>query len=88
MLRADPAAVQMGASKEVCGAPAVAATLSGRAQAAQPALVDGAAGAVWAPGGRPRVVFAFTIAREKIVAIDILANPTRLRQFDLLIRSD
>ncbi len=53
VLRADPAAVQEGAAKEVRGAPAVADTFSGRARLAQPALVDGAAGAVWDPGGRP-----------------------------------
>jgi RNA polymerase sigma factor (sigma-70 family) len=83
VLRADRAAVQAGASSEVRGAAAVAKTFSGRARAAQPALVNGAAGAVWAPGGRPRVVFGFTIMRGKIVEIDILADPERLRQLDL-----
>jgi RNA polymerase sigma-70 factor, ECF subfamily len=68
--------VQAGASSEVRGAPAVAETFSGRARFAQPALVDGAVGAVWAPGGRPRVVFGFTIMGGKIVAIDILADPS------------
>ena len=43
------------------------------------------AGLVWAAGGRPRVVFAFTIARGKIVAIDLLADPERLRQLDLTV---
>src|SRR5437660_9139515 len=61
VLRADRAAVQAGASREVRGAVAVADTFSGRARFAQPALVNGAAGAVWAPRGRPRVVFGFTI---------------------------
>jgi RNA polymerase sigma-70 factor (ECF subfamily) len=40
---------------------------------------------VWAPGGRPRVVFGFTITRGKIVAIDVLADPERLRQLDLAV---
>jgi RNA polymerase sigma-70 factor (ECF subfamily) len=88
VLRADPAAVQTGASTEVRGAPAVADTFSGRARAAQPALVNGTAGAVWAPGGTPRVVFGFTITRGKIVAIDILADPERLRHIDLAILDD
>src|SRR2546422_323980 len=61
VLRADHAALQLGASSEVRGAPAVAGTFSGRARVAQPALVNGAAGAVWAPGGQPRVVFGFTL---------------------------
>lgn len=38
---------------------------------------------MWAPGGQPRVAFAFTIARGKIVSIDILADPERLGQLDL-----
>src|SRR5438132_10658199 len=42
LLRADPAAVNAGATREVRGAPAVAGTFSGRARFAQPALVDGA----------------------------------------------
>src|SRR3989441_2176922 len=54
VLRADPTAVQMGAAEEVHGAAAVAETFSGRARAAQPALVNGEAGLVWAPGGAPR----------------------------------
>jgi RNA polymerase sigma-70 factor (ECF subfamily) len=88
VLRADRAAVQAGATGEVRGAAAVAATFSGRARFAQPALVNGAAGAVWAPGGRPRVVFGFTITRGKIVAIDLLADPERLSQLDLAVLSD
>src|SRR3989475_12828581 len=55
VLRADPAAVRAGASREVGGAAAVADTFKGRARAAQPALVNRAVGLVWAPGGRPRV---------------------------------
>ena len=85
VLRADSVAVPMGASSEVRGAAAVAETLSGRARAAQPALVNGAAGLVWAAGGQPRVVFEFTITRGKIVAIDLVADPERLRQLDLAI---
>ncbi len=85
VLRADGAAVQVGAAREVRGARAVAETFAGRARVAQPALVDGAPGAVWAPGGQPRVVFAFTITGGKIVAIEILADRTRLDRLDLAI---
>jgi RNA polymerase sigma factor (sigma-70 family) len=83
VLRADPAAVQAGAAAEVHGAREVAGTFSGRARFARPALVDGAAGAVWAPGGQPRVVFGFTVADGRIVEIELLADPERLRQLDL-----
>ncbi len=88
VLRADGAAVHMGAAKEVRGAAAVAGTFSGRARFAQPALVNGAVGAVWAPRGRPRVVFGFTMTRGKIVAIDILADPARLRELELAVLND
>jgi len=88
VLRADSAAVRAGASREVRGAAAVADTFSGRARAAQPALLNGAVGAVWAPRGRPRVVFGFTIKRGKIVEIELVADPARLRQLDLALLDD
>lgn len=88
VLRADHAPARAGASSEVRGAPAVAGTFAGRASAAQPALVNGAAGAVSAPGGKPRVVFGYTITGGKIVAIDLLANSARLRELDLVILGD
>jgi RNA polymerase sigma factor (sigma-70 family) len=88
VLRADRAAVQIGASREVRGAAAVAETFSGRARGAQPALVNGAIGLVWAPRGRPRVVFGFTITRGKIVGIDLVADPDRLRQLELTVLDD
>ena len=82
VLRADAAAVQVGAPAELRGADAVADTFSGRARVARLALVNGAVEAVWAPGGRPRVVFGFTIAGGKIVAIDLLAD---LEQLDVVV---
>lgn len=98
VLRADQVAVHASVAAQGAGAPqlvpemrgaaAVATTFTGRARATQPALVNGAAGAVWSPNGTPQVVFGFTIARGKIVAIDILADPTRLRQLALTILDD
>ena len=88
VLRADRAAVHAGASGEVRGAAAVAKQFSGRARFAQPALVNGAVGAVWALRGRPHVVFGFTITRGKIVAIDLVAEPERLRQLNLAVLDD
>jgi hypothetical protein len=77
--------VVRGAPRVVRGAAAVADTFSGRARFARPALVNGAAGLVWAPGGRPRVVFGFTITHAKIVEIDPVADPARLSQLDLAL---
>ena len=82
VLRADRAAVASGADEEVRGAAAVAETFSGRARAARPALIDGEVGLVWAQHGEPRVVFDFTIEDGRIVAIDLVADPDRLRNLD------
>jgi RNA polymerase sigma factor (sigma-70 family) len=85
VLRADHATVQVGATAEVSGAQAVAQQFAGRARAAQLALINGAVGAVWAVGGQPRVVLSFTLAHEKIIAIDLIADPASLQQFALTI---
>ena len=85
VLRADSVAVSVGASSEIRGAAAVAQQFSGRARVARPALVNGAVGAVWIQGGEPRVVFAFTITNGKIIAVDLMADPERLGQLDLVV---
>ena len=86
VLRADTATVQGGAAASVVrGAAAVAETFAGRARAAKPALVNGAAGLVWAPGGRPRVVFDFTIAGGKVVEIGLISDEERLRTLDVVV---
>ena len=50
---------------------------------ARPALVNSAAGVVAAPRGRPFSVLGFTVSGGRIVEIDILADPERLRRLDL-----
>ena len=85
VLRADDAAVRTGAERETRGAAAVAGTFVGRARAARLALVDGTVGAVWSPGGQPRVLFGFRIVDGRIVAIDLIADPERLREVEVTI---
>ena len=73
---------------EVRGAEAVASRAMRFAKLApfvRPALVNGAAGAVVAPGGRPFAVMGFTVSRGRIVEIDALADPERLARLDLTI---
>jgi len=82
VVRADRAAVQAGASEEVRGADAVAGTFSGRARAARPALVGGAVGLVWTQQGQARMVFDFTIADGKVVEIELIADPERIRELE------
>jgi RNA polymerase sigma factor (sigma-70 family) len=84
VLRADNGAA--GASRLVRGNRAVAnqaLTYSRLAPFSRLALVNGAAGAVTAPGGVPRAIMGFTVAGGKIVEIDILADPERLGRLDL-----
>jgi len=85
VLRADDAAVAVGADREVRGADAVAQTFVGRAQAAKPALVDGSPALVWSQGGRPRMVFQFTVADDKVVGIEMVADAERLEHFDVVL---
>jgi RNA polymerase sigma-70 factor (ECF subfamily) len=85
VLRSDGAAVQAGAPGELRGAAEVAGTFAGRARVAQPALVDGAVGLVWAPGGRPRVVFDLTITGGRITAIELVADSERLDRLDIVV---
>jgi RNA polymerase sigma factor (sigma-70 family) len=85
VLRADRGPVS-GASREVRGARAVAASALGFAWLAghaRPVLVNGAAGLVAAPQGRPASVLGFTVAGGMVAEIDILADPERLGQLDL-----
>ncbi|HEY3505185.1 MAG TPA: sigma-70 family RNA polymerase sigma factor [Actinocatenispora sp.] len=84
VLRTDQTAARMGAPAQLSGAAAVAETFSGRARAVRPARVDGAAGAVWTHAGTIRMVFAFTVAAGKIVAIEMVADPHRIEQLDLV----
>jgi len=79
VLRADSAAVALGAASEVRGSEAIAGFFSGRARAARPALIDGAPGLAVVAGGKTRIVLGFTIAGGRIIAIDAIADPEQIR---------
>ena len=85
VLRADSAAVRMGADAEAIGPRAVAGIFSGRAQALRPALIDGAPGAVWTYRGETRVVFAFTFTGGTIAAIEQIADPERIARLEVTL---
>src|SRR5918993_489457 len=88
VLRIDGGAVRAGLSREVRGARAVAEqtlTFSRLSPFVRPALVNGAAGVVVAPRGRPFAVMGFTVRRGKIVEIDVLADPARLSRLDVSV---
>lgn len=73
---ADPGTPQL--ASELRGSSEVANAFLGRARAAQPALINGAVGAVWAPGGQTRVAFELHVEAGKVVRIDVIADPLRL----------
>ncbi|WP_395103632.1 RNA polymerase sigma factor SigJ [Actinomadura sp. SCN-SB] len=56
-----------------------------RSRTTVPALVNGAAGLVSLEDGQPEAVLAFTIVGGRIVEIDILSDPDRLRALDLAV---
>jgi RNA polymerase sigma factor (sigma-70 family) len=87
VLRADAVAVAMGSPARVEGPAAVAGVFNGRALAAQATLIDGAAGIVWAVGGRPRVVWDFLVDGDRVVAIDMIADPEHLASLGIATAS-
>ena len=89
VLRADtgpPAGVQ-----EIRGRDAVTSqslSFSRVGLVTRPALVNAAAGAVSTRDGQPFSVGAITVIGGRIVAIDILADPERVRRLDLTVLDD
>jgi RNA polymerase sigma factor (sigma-70 family) len=80
-----------GASAVARGAREVAAralTFARLAPFVRPALVNGAAGVVVAPHGEPFSVMGFTVVGGKIVEIDAITDPARLRELDLAVLDD
>jgi RNA polymerase sigma factor (sigma-70 family) len=87
VLRADLGPLA-GGLREARGAAAVAGqalTYSRLGLVMHPALINGAAGGVSTRDGRPFSVGGFTVRGGKIVEIDILADPERLRRLDLTV---
>jgi len=82
VLRADQAAVALGAV-EVRGSEQVARSFVGKLGGAKPAMVNGSLGAVWIPGGQPRVVFTFEVSGERITAVELIADRERLQELEL-----
>src|SRR5262249_35807537 len=72
-----------GERTDVAGAQAVAGQILERgrpfAPLARPAIVNGAAGAIVMQGRRPIAVVGFTVVAGRIVEIDLIANPARLK---------
>jgi RNA polymerase sigma-70 factor (ECF subfamily) len=51
-------------------------------------LLDGRAAIAWLPGGELRVVYVFETDGRRITAIELIAEPDRLRALDLTVVGD
>ena len=86
VLRSDGGVSRPSVSVVVHGAEAVAGRALMFTQLSpfvRPAVINGAAGVVVAPGGRPVSILAFTVRGGRIVEINSIADPERLGQLDL-----
>ena len=91
VLRADAGARGPGASVVIRGAAAVAGQARRSALPAaqlRPALVNGAAGVVVTVRGRPFAVMGFTVSGGKIVEIDAITDPERVRRIAAAVLSE
>ena len=83
VLRADGGAARPSANHVIRGAAEVAGramTFAELSPFVRPVLVNGVAGVLVAPQGKPFSVMAFTVVGGRVVAIDALADPERLER--------
>ena len=83
VLRVDGGAARPEASTEVHGAENIASRalqFAHNAPYGRPVVVNGVAGTLVVRDGRPLSLSSFTVRGGRIVAIDILADPVRLRE--------
>jgi RNA polymerase sigma factor (sigma-70 family) len=88
VLRADGGTLRPSDTRVVRSAKQVARRalmFAGLSPYVRPALVNGVAGVVVAPHDQPFSVMAFTVVGGRIVAIDALSDPERLRDLDLTV---
>jgi RNA polymerase sigma-70 factor (ECF subfamily) len=89
--RADRFAVPLTEARELHGARRVAEeALKYRevARVARPIQVNGAAGIVVAADGHLRTVISCTVERHRIMKMEVIADPERLRRLNLTLFSD
>jgi RNA polymerase sigma factor (sigma-70 family) len=86
VLRSDAGPTRPSATVLVRGASEVASraiSFSLPGATLRPVLVNGAAGVVVVVDGQPFSVMGFTVTDGKVVAIDVLSDPERIRRLDL-----
>jgi RNA polymerase sigma-70 factor (ECF subfamily) len=87
VFRHDAAPRALGVRSPVTGSTDVARRVLSRgtrlAPLARPAVVNGAAGVVVGDPAQPFAVVGFTVAAGRIVEIDLITNPAKLRRLRL-----
>jgi RNA polymerase sigma-70 factor (ECF subfamily) len=88
VLRVDEASMVPGGQREVHGAEVwarQAIVFSKGARFVEPVLVDGVPGMLLAPHGRLMRAVRFTFAEGRIVAMEVIGDPARLRELELAV---
>ena len=88
VVRLDSAAGAPGAPREIRGAEnwaRGAVNFARLARFVQPALIDGNVGLVFAAGGKLSRALTFTIVNDKIMAVEILAEPARVQALNIAV---
>ena len=88
VVRLDEATTPSGVPREIRGARnwargAVAFSKNVGVHYVEPAIVDGTVGLVWVPHGKLQRALRLTFAQDKIVRVDIIGDPARLRDLSL-----
>lgn len=88
--RVDAPAADAGKARELRGASTWAKQMLALSrgldqQFAQPALIDGSVGFIFAPRGQLARAVTFTFANEKVARIEAVGDPARLRELDIAV---
>ncbi|MGH7787338.1 MAG: sigma-70 family RNA polymerase sigma factor [Candidatus Binatia bacterium] len=86
--RIDAPPAEVGKPREVRGAATWARqfiALSRGLRFVQPALINGSAGLIVAPGGKLSRALTFTFTNAKVTRVEVIADPARLRELDIAV---
>lgn len=88
VVRVDAPAAELGKARELRGASTWAAqmiALSRGLRFVQPALINGSVGVILAPRGKLSRALTFIVANAKVTRVDVIGDPTRLRELKIAV---
>jgi RNA polymerase sigma-70 factor, ECF subfamily len=86
--RIDAPPAEVGMAREVRGASTWAkqfVAMSRGLRFVEPALINGSAGLIVAPGGKLSRALTFTVTDTKVTRVEVIADPGRLRELDIAV---